>query len=92
MRHFDLLNSGVARIALSLMIAVSAMPAQAQTAPADEAEDGGEIVVTATRKAAPATPIRARSTMIRTSRSIRPTRSSMAAPASNSAIWICHST
>lgn len=50
MRHFDLLNTGVARMALSLMIAVSAMPVQAQDAPADEADGGGEIVVTATRK------------------------------------------
>jgi outer membrane receptor protein involved in Fe transport len=50
MRHFDLLNCGVAKLALSVMITAMAVPVHAQNAPADEAEDGGEIVVTATRK------------------------------------------
>lgn len=54
MRQLNPLKTGVARAALSLAIAVSAMPACAQDVPADKAadkpEEGGDIVVTATRK------------------------------------------
>ncbi|MBN8817531.1 MAG: TonB-dependent receptor [Sphingomonas sp.] len=50
MRNLDLLNGGVAKMALALMIAAPAIPAYAQGVPADETDDGGEIVVTATRK------------------------------------------
>ena len=47
MRHLDLLNAGVAKMALAVMIGISAIPAYAQ---AQASDDGGEIVVTATRK------------------------------------------
>ncbi|AYO77024.1 TonB-dependent receptor [Sphingobium yanoikuyae] len=50
MRHLDLWNCGVARLALSAMIASLAVPAHAQDGPANEGNEGGEIVVTATRK------------------------------------------